>query len=339
MLGLGNSNQANGVKKPIFEIDFGSAPVDKWESSLVSLTVESGLAPFADVAEIIITNNAAAPGIAVGDTGSISLGYNDSPETVFTGRIDSIEHNIHGFTKISAINGGALLSCLRVNQSYEKQNAGEIVSDLAGNGEVETDIIEDGIAYPFFVIDDGKNIYQHIYHLAGNSNYICFINHEGALNFTSYTGGNLSAEFTYGVNLISLEITEQTPFFESVAIVGEGAASSQGEEAWCWLVKNPSSVTQGDPAGAARLISDPSLRSKDAVMLAADGVTGAAITAWQIKGNLLAAGEPLALVGNPIQINDTPDDFLNGECMVRYLKHTFNKQSGFMTGLEFFKTV
>ena len=72
MLGLGNSNQANGVKKPIFEIDFGSAPVDKWESSLVSLTVESGLAPFADVAEIIITNNAAAPGIAVGDTGSIS---------------------------------------------------------------------------------------------------------------------------------------------------------------------------------------------------------------------------------------------------------------------------
>ena len=212
------------------------------------------------------------------------------------------------------------------------------MSDLAGNGEVETDIIEDGIAYPFFVIDDGKNVYQHIYHLAGNSNYICFINHEGALNFTSYTGGNLYAEFTYGVNLISLEITDQTPFFESVAIVGEGAASSQGEEAWCRLVKNPSSVTQGDPASAARLISDTSLRSKDAVMLAADGVTGAG-TAWQIKGSLLAAGEPLALVGNPVQINDAPDDFLNGECMVRYLKHTFNKQSGFMTNLEFFKTV
>ena len=158
------------------------------------------------------------------------------------------------------------------------------------------------------------------------------------MNFIPFAGGNPSAEFTYGVNLISLEITDQTPFFESVAIVGEGAASSEGEEAWCRLVKKPSSVTQGDPASAARLISDPSLRSKDAVMLAADGVTGAN-TAWQIKGNLLAAGEPLALVGNAGQINNAPDDFLNGECMVRYLKHTFNKQSGFMTGLEFFKTV
>ena len=59
----------------------------------------------------------------------------------------------------------------------------------------------------------------------------------------------------------------------AVTTVGEGAAGSQGQEAWSWLVKDPSSVTgSAGSGGPERLIQDASLRSTEAAQGAADGI-------------------------------------------------------------------
>jgi hypothetical protein len=113
--------------------------------------------------------------------------------------------------------------------------------------------------------------------------------------------------------------------------VGEGAAGSQGQEAWSWLIKDPSSVTgsagSGDPE---RLVQDASLRSGEAAQGAADGITGAAERA-KLNGELLVPGSPAVVVGSAVEIVDAPQDALNGLFLVRRVGHRFSKRGGFTT--------
>ena len=122
--------------------------------------------------------------MAVEDSGTVELGYeDDSTETVFTGQVEEVSQSVQGTTWISAVNGGALLSRTRVNQSYEQQKAGDIVDDLAGRAGVGTDTVEDGADFPFYVVDDRRNAYQHVAALAQKSGYVALLHPGGQAEF------------------------------------------------------------------------------------------------------------------------------------------------------------
>jgi phage protein D len=327
------------VRRPVLELSFGSGSADDWGRSVVSVAVQAGLAPSADTVEVYLDGSDQAPAVAVGDTGSVSLGYEDgSTELTFSGQVEGVRYSVDGATFVTAVDGGAALSALRINQSYEQQKAGDIVRDLAGRAGVATDTVEDGVEFPFYVVDDRRSAYLHIAALARKSGYLAWFTPEGKLSFAPFVAGQPVQTFTYGVDIISLEVTDAAPVVGAVTTVGEGAAGSQGQEAWSWLVKDPSSVKGSAGEGAPeREVQDSSLRSSDAAQSAADGVASAAGRTG-LTGKLLVPGSPAAVVGSAIEIVDSPQEALNGLFLMRRVRHRFSKAEGFTTLICFTKT-
>jgi phage protein D len=324
------------VRRPDFEVAFGSA--DDWLPVVLSITVEAGLAPFVDVATVVAAFREDGPEIALGDEGSISLGYRDgSVDTVFSGKVDSVRHTINGTLRFTAVNGGAAFSAARINQSYEEQSAADIVNDLASQAGASTGTVDAGVDFPFYVVDDGRSLYQHIERLAKLSNLAAYFNPDGELEVSALEEAQPVATFTYGIDIVALEVIDSTPAVGAVKAVGDGAAGSEGAEAWSWFVKDAASVTgeagDGDPA---RLVSEASLRSQEAASTAAEGALGVSSRA-NVTGRILVPGTPAAVVGSTIAIADAPHDSLNGNCIVTRVRHEYSKRGGFVSVLEFTK--
>jgi phage protein D len=331
---FGNGS-ATAVRRPVLEVSFGTGEADAWKQHVVSVTVESGLAPFVDAVTVHLSAGGQAPTVAIGDTGSVSFGYEDgSTEPAFSGQVEGVLFSVDGATSVTATNGGAALSALRINQSYEQQKAGDIVKDLAGGAGVGTDTVEDGVEFPFYVVDDRQSAYRHIAALARKSGYLAWFTPEGNLSFAPSTAGQAVQTFAYGEDVLSLEVTDALPVVGAVTTFGEGAAGGQGQEAWSWLVKDPSSVTgSAGGGGADRGVQDPSLRSSDAAQSAADGIANAAALT-NLTGKLLVPGAPAVAVGLAVEVVDAPQDALNGLYLVTGVRHRFSKGEGFTTLVE-----
>jgi phage protein D len=326
------------VRRPTFAVNLGSASADTWAGALVSLAVEVGLAPAVDALTLQVANEARAPGVAVGDSGTVELGYEDSGnELVFTGQVDAVQRSLAGTTRITVVNGGATLARLRLDRSFQQQTAGGIVQALLGEVGLSADGVEDGIDYPFYVIDAGRNAYQHIARLARRNGYLAYLTPEGKLSFAPFAGGQAEQTFSYASDILALDLADATPAAGSVTTTGEGAAGSQGSDAWSWLVKDPSGVQSTAGDGTALPIPDSSLRSSEAAQAAAEGLAGG-LSLMQYTGSLLVPGTPAVTVGSAIEIADAPQSELNGLCLVRHLRHHFDKQRGFTTRILFSQT-
>ena len=103
----------------------GGGAADPWAEALVRIVVDMGVAPTVDVATLWLANEARAPKVAVGDSGTIELGYADAGnELVFTGQVDTVRYHLAGATEITLVNGSAQLARRRIEQSYQEQAAG-----------------------------------------------------------------------------------------------------------------------------------------------------------------------------------------------------------------------
>ncbi|MCP4341037.1 MAG: hypothetical protein GY799_19655 [Desulfobulbaceae bacterium] len=344
-----NSSQPS-VHKPGVEISFaassggGLAPdlsalnggsSDPWQRSLVFINFTSSLAPFVDTTKLMIANDEHSPAVAIDDEGTIALGYADSSiDVVMTGRIDQLQYDTQNLTYITAVNGGASLSQMRINQSYEQQAAGNLVSDLCSQAEVDTDVVESGIDLPFYVIDDRYNAYEHIHRLAIKSKYIAHFTIEGKLYFGPEQTGQAVQTFSYANDILEVQVQQNNTSATAATVIGEGAAGTEGQEAWSWLIKDPGAVTAEAGNGKVRLIQDATLRSSDACQAAADGVAGR--TASQtLTGQILTPGAPAVVVGSTIEITDTPTEEMNGNFFVSRVSHCYSKQHGFTSLIHF----
>lgn len=312
--------------------------VDPWQRSVTAVVVESGLAPFVDVADVSLSADTQAPPVAVGDEGSISLGYEDVPPvTVFSGAVQSIRRDLRGTTRFSVTNGGATLARLRVMQSYEQQSAGEIIDDVVGRAGVGVDSIESGIDFPFFVLDDRQGAYAHLATLARRCGFAVSFTPDGKVRVGPPGGGDPVQTLTYGADVLALSLTDATPTVQTVTTLGDGAAGSHGQDAWSWLIKNPAPVTgtagDGDPA---RSFPDPALRSQDAAQRAAAGIaTEAGYLA--VSGEVLTPGAPAVTPGAVIEIAGAPHEAMNGQFLVHRVRHLYAKRKGFTTCIAFTK--
>ncbi len=338
ILSLSGNDSVASVRRPAIEINFGSGSQEDWQKTLAFLSIECGMAPFVDVAEIHLSTDPRAPSVEMEDSGGISLGYEDSDtETVFSGQVEYLRSGLNGKTIISAANGGASLSRLRINQSYEQQNAGDIVNDLAGTAGAGSGTIESGIDYPFYAIDDRRNAYRHIAEFASHNGFLAYVDPENKLQFVSFSEGNAVQSFVFGTDILSLQVLEATPVNGKTIAVGEGAAGSEGQDAWNWLVKDPSPVTHQAGGGEPeRRFSIVALRSSEAVQTTAESLASAA-SRVNITGRILVPGAPVVTVGSIIEIKDAPQDALNGKGLVRQVKHRYSKWEGFTTQIIFSK--
>lgn len=332
---LGGLATAATAASSALGVDLGGG-ADAWKRSVVAIALETGLAPGIDVLEIYLSADSEAPTVAVADTGSVSLGYeDDANEPVFTGQVEQIRYSLAGMTRLTATNGGATLAKLRLNQSYEQQKAGDIVRDLSGRVNISPDTLEAGVNFPFYALDDRRSAYQHIATLAQTSGFLAYFTPAGKLKFVPFTGGQPVQTFVFGTDIVSLQVTQSTTVVGTVTAIGEGAAGSQGQNAWNWLVKDPASVKgSGGSGNPQRQISDPALRSQNAAQQSARSRATAA-NRQTLMGRILVPGAPKVVVGSAIAITDAPQSALNGTFLVQHLRHQFSKPHGFTTLIEF----
>jgi phage protein D len=333
---FGGGSSAPSVRRPAFEVRIGSGSAKDWAAALISFSVEAALAPAVDASELCASPLSDAPTAALADAAAISAGYEDDPPVaVFTGQVGAVRGSIRGGTRITVVNGGALLARLRVNQAYDQQTAGAIVSDLASQASVDTGSIEDGVTYPYYVIDDGRSAWQHIAALARKNDFVAWFTTEGKLSFGPADSGSAVRSFQYGKDILALEVVFADPAYGTVSAIGEGAAGTQGNDAWAWLLKDASQVTSqagsGDPQ---RLLVDGALRSADAARQAAAGAAAAAART-ATSGRMVVSGAATVTVNSTIAIAGAPQGSLNGTALVERVLHRYSKAGGFITVIGF----
>lgn len=347
---LANDSSTARVRRPLLEVSFGGAGAgspspttalsgdgsDPWLQHVVAVSVDLAVAPSVNSVVVALAAGPQAPTVAPGDEGTVSLGYEDGgAELLFTGTVESVTHSIHGQIRVVATDGGAALSRLRVNQSFEQQTAGDIVRDLASRVDVGTDTIQDGLDFPFYVVDDRRSAYDHIAALGRISGCQTSFTPEGKLSFAPFPDGQAVQTFVYGEDILALEVTQAKPILTGTTAIGEGAAGSQGQEAWSWLVKDPSSVkgTSGETT-LERLAPDPTLRSQEAAASAAEALLGNA-SRLNVTGRMLVPGAPAVLAACTVEISGTPFDALNGAVQVLGVRHRYSKRDGLTTLIHF----
>lgn len=323
------------VRKPAVEVRFGSAAANDWARALSFVTVELGAAPAVDAVEVAIAPGQQAPAVAVGDTGSVSLGFAGALVPVFSGTVASVLHSVSGATRIVATNAGGTLARLRVNQSYEQLSAGRIVAELA-NGAGITNTAADGVSFPYYVVDDSRTAWAQVAALARVCGFLATVDAQGGLVFGPPQTTPVKT-FTYGVDILALQAAESAPLFGKVTVVGEGAAGGQGSDAWSWLLKDPAAVTASAGSGTPeRLVQDSSLGSKSAAQSAADAASARA-QSLATAGRLVVPGTPEIVPGSSVEIKQAPDAALNGVRTVGVVRHRFAKGAGFVTTIDFGK--
>ena len=324
------------VRQPALEVRFGSAAANDWGRALSFVTVELGAAPAVDAVEIAIAPGQHAPAVAIGDTGGVSLGFAGALVPVFSGLVASVARSVNGPTRIVATNAGGVLARLRVNQSYEQLSAGRIVSELA-NGAGITNTTADGVSFPYYVVDDSRSAWAQVAALARVCGFFATVDAQGGLVFGPAQTTPVKT-FTYGVDILALQAAESAPSFGKVTVVGEGAAGSQGSDAWSWLLKDPAAITATAGSGTPeRLVQDSSLRSKSAAQSAADAASARA-RSLAGAGRLVVPGTPEIVPGGSVEIKGAPDAALNGVRTAHVVRHRFAKSAGFVTTIDFGRT-
>ena len=110
------------------------------------------------------------------------------------------------------------------------------------------------------MVDDSRSAWAQVATLARTSGFFATVDGQGSLVFgPSQT--TPAKKFGYGVDILALEVAESAPLAARLTVVGEGAAGSQGSDAWSWLIKDPAAVAAS--AGLpGRVLSPGPARSK-----------------------------------------------------------------------------
>src|SRR5262249_40303645 len=85
------------LRKPASDLSFGSGSSDDWARALAEVSVEAGLAPAVDAASVVLAARDDAPAVALDDTGSVSLGFEDDATVgVFKGAVRAVNRTVAG---------------------------------------------------------------------------------------------------------------------------------------------------------------------------------------------------------------------------------------------------
>lgn len=300
---------------------------DEWQDALSSLTVDCGLLPHVDVVTVHVANDERAPSVALGDALTVALGQDGENSDVFTGTVETIRHNIMAGTRITLVNGAGRLARMRLNQTFQDQTAGDIVSELANSAEITPNTTA-GSNFPFYIVDAERTLLQHIAHLAVLTGHVALMLPDGSLSFAPPATGVEVQTFVYAEDILALNVAEIEPRIAGAVAFGEGAASTSSADAWAWLTKEPLRGEVGDEP--LDYIQSGALRTTDTATTAANAQLQATIT---LAGELTVLGAPAVTVGTTIGIENAPNDQFNGTFFVRRVRHRLDKRTGFTTRL------
>jgi len=330
--------------KPVFKIKIGSETYEPGsQSPVLKVDVNLNMDIPADSVEIILGVDDNTLKIKEGDDAIIELGYEGELKKVFTGSVDNVIPAISTL-RVRGLNYASKLLELRVNKVFEKQAAGKIVGELANVAGVKEDTVKPGISFPYYVIDDSKNSYEHIKELAGLCGYDVYMTNENKLVFKRLCGYDVymtnenklvfksyekkgTHTLEYGVNIIDADYDEDRPMIKSVNVQGESPSSFKGADTSHWLTKR--SVDGLSGSGSGVLFTHPALRDKDTAAKVAKAIMDG--LQRNLSGTIETVGNADVKLGDTLEVKGMTNSKMNGEFQVRSVEHQMSKSKGFIT--------
>jgi len=316
--------------KPSYRVQVGSEIFESSSMCIVDVRVFRSVDIPAGSCEILFNMNSKTFRIGEGDEILVQLGYGEELKDVFNGFVDDIGNEI-ARVRVLGLDSASKLLTTRVNQVYEGQTAGQIVSDLAGKASVPVEEAADGIRFPQYTVDDRKNVYEHMRDLADKCGFDLYMNTENKIVFKKYERKEPHI-LEYGKNIIHIEAERHEPKFTQISVRGESPASFKGADKAHWLTKRLVEGLAGS-GGNRLLVVDPTVKDRDM----ADKVAEAKLN--KLMKTLFGAAK---IIGNAdinlcdtIEIRGLKQNHLNGEYQVRSVEHVLNRKEGFITIVGF----
>lgn len=324
---------------PAYRLTIGGSVVDTTvapqASATVDLAVTADIDDWPDLAGLTL-GQVGGLDPALEQPATIDLGYADNGgfTRVFTGLVGRLDTGLVE-RRVELASAARALARLRLDQTYEGQTAGAIVTDLAGRVRVPLGIVQAGIAFPSYVVDSRRTALAHIRELAELSGFDAYIDSDGKLVFQAFTTGNIVHDIDYAKQILSLEVERSADPDVTIAAWGESATGSAGPQAWGWLTKNFSG-SEGKAGGGARpvIIERPALRTATAAATAATARLRA-LQRRALRGTVAMLGRAEVKLGDAVRLREVPSASLNGEFQVRRVAHRITKSAGFITTVSF----
>ena len=270
------------------------------------------------------------------DQVTLELGYADDQglTQVMRGGVVTVEPGLLA-TRVVGLSAADATLRTFVNETYEGQSAGAIVRDLADKAGLEVGAVDEGIAFPAYVVDARRSVFYHMRDLAALCGVDLYINSEGQLVFERFANGKTVHTLEFARHIVSLDIFRSPLDAARVEAWGESPAGGRADKAWAWLIKDFSSAKgtagSGDPL---LLLERPALRTRAAATTAAEAAFQA-VQRRAVRGELVTFGQPLIKLGDAVRLQGLPDDTLNTTFQVRSVKHHVVKTGGFTTTVGF----
>ncbi len=314
--------------KPSYEIKIGNETYKPGsQSPVLSITVNTSIDIPADSFELLLGVSDETKKIKEGDSASIKMGYEDTLKNVFVGEVDNVVPEL-SYIRVFGLNFASKLLEQRINKTYEKQAAGKIVSDLVKPFQVKTDEVQDGVTFPYYVVDDGKNIHEHVKELAELCGFDAYNTNENKLVFNKYKKKDTHT-LEYGKNVISAWIDEDKPWIGSVTVQGESPSSFKGADTSHWLTKRAVEGVKGD--GANMLVLNPAVKDQDTAKSIAQVIHEA--SQRTARGKVETIGDADVKLGDAVEIKGMLNTKMNGEFQIRGVEHHMSKTAGFTTSI------
>ncbi len=318
------------MEKVLYKITIGSSQISSGESSgLTHLEVKSSFDVPVNFCNIILdTHGDISP--MKGDNLIVELG-NKKAVKVFTGIIDCVKKSISSI-KIESYSSFLGLVDKCINVVYEEQSCGDIVNDIAQKCQVEVDTVDEGLTFPYMVLDSSRNLWQHLKDLSVKCHTDIYANGDDKLVFKEYSASS-KHEFAYSVNILDYEYQAESPVFDGVEVFGESpVGQGESEEAVMWLRKEEVKGTAGESSGNILRIIEPTAKNQDLADSLANNIYNTNTILG--KGKLRVINGHNTKVGETLKISDIPDESANGTYKIVGINHILNKDEGFYTEIE-----
>ncbi|HVG96507.1 MAG TPA: hypothetical protein VNK05_06395 [Chloroflexota bacterium] len=321
------------TRRPSFALAVGAVAPDEWQRALAALRIDLDAAGLTNACTLTVAAGR-MPDVAAGDAVAVDLGWTDDLTTVFTGVVDAVEPGLDE-VRLHALDGGAGLLALRLDQAYERVSAGDVVRDLAGRAGVGVGEVEDGVRFPSYVVDSRRSAGQHVRSLARTCGFESYCDADNALVFRRFSRTLADHTFAYGEDVLGAALFQAEPAVGQVQVDGESPAGSEGEDAWHWLASDWSGYRgRAGSGGAALLVRDAALRTQAAAQAAAEALLDD-LRAAAVSGSVTVPGAPQVRLGDAVAIRDAPAGALGAPFRVRRVRHHLTRDGGLVTRIDF----
>jgi phage protein D len=327
--------------RPAYKLTFGGpatgakvvdTTTNPTASTLTGLVVELGMTGAADRVELRLGRLGGLEPV-VDQRLDVALGYTEGAtlQQVCTATVAAVDPDPRSRRVVGYGAGHTLLRTF-VDRTFENVTAGAIVKDLAAAAGVTVGTAEDGIRFPFYVVDQRRSTYRHVTDLATLCGFDAYVDPEGALVFAFFGGGRTTHVLEHGKHLLDLRLRRWAVPAAQFVVAGE-SGSSHGDNSWAWFAKDVTPVTGTAGTGARQLVERSAVRTAAAATQAAQAALTDARRA-AVTGEALVSGAPQVRLGDTVRLSGTPGDG-DGTYQVRALVHSVTKSTGFTTRIAF----